>query len=76
MLFTLFSSRNLVRKQFSCELHIKKKHLCTYTPSFALLSVPLQESEKYFFFLVSLGFGGSLMFHSGSGLAKCLKHCT
>lgn len=49
MLSAVFSSRNLLRKQFSCELHIKK-HLFTYTASFALLlPVPLYCYEKFFF---------------------------
>lgn len=46
MLSTVFSGRNLLRKQFSYKLHIKQK-LCT---SFALLlSVPHYCYEKYFF---------------------------
>lgn len=78
MLSTVFSSRNLLSKQFSCKLHIKQQ-LCTYTASFALLlAVRLYCYEKYFSPAltgiwrqpdVSSAF---LMFRLGS--AMCLEH--
>lgn len=82
MLSTVASSRNLLRKQFSCELHIKRKkifvHILHHLLFFICATLLLWE---VLFSLVSLGFGGSLMFHqhsshSGSSLAICLKHCT
>lgn len=52
MLSTVASSRNLLRKQFSCELHIKrKKNLCAYTASFALFYLCHFTAMRSTFFL-------------------------
>lgn len=79
VLSTMSNSRNLLIKQFSRELCIKQQ-LCTHTLRHLLFFYMCHcIATKCTFFLLSLGFGGSLVFLQHSpcsnlGLAMCLKH--